>query len=118
MRAPLTRRFEFPGMCGSLEVAVTALEARAVKVTVRAANVMDAPANTIAILQQVEHALAPGFVASLTKLKNPYGDGHAAERIVDILSRAPFGSELLIKRAVNLAETEPGSDVMKSLDTN
>lgn len=67
----------------------------------RAANVLDAPAATAEILRQVERALASEFVASLTGMKNPYGDGHAAERIADVLARTPLGSELLIKRAMD-----------------
>jgi UDP-hydrolysing UDP-N-acetyl-D-glucosamine 2-epimerase len=70
----------------------------------RAANVLDAPADTVVIRQQVERALAPEFVASLTKMTSPYGDGYAAERIADVLARAPLGSDLLIKRAADIAE--------------
>jgi len=33
-------------------------------------------------------------------MANPYGDGHAAERIVEVLTTAPLGQELLIKRAM------------------
>jgi UDP-N-acetylglucosamine 2-epimerase len=32
-------------------------------------------------------------------MENPYGDGHAAERIVSVLTSATLGEELLIKRA-------------------
>jgi UDP-N-acetylglucosamine 2-epimerase (non-hydrolysing)/GDP/UDP-N,N'-diacetylbacillosamine 2-epimerase (hydrolysing) len=35
-------------------------------------------------------------------MTNPYGDGHAAERIVGVLTSAPLGPELLIKRALPL----------------
>jgi len=35
-------------------------------------------------------------------MTNPYGDGHAAERIVGILTSVPLGEKLLVKRAVNL----------------
>jgi UDP-hydrolysing UDP-N-acetyl-D-glucosamine 2-epimerase len=70
----------------------------------RAANVLDAAADAVEIRRQVGRALAPEFVASLTETTNPYGDGHAAERIADMLARAPLGSELLIKRAVDVSE--------------
>ena len=33
-------------------------------------------------------------------MSNPYGDGHASERIVKVLTTAPLGQELLIKRAI------------------
>jgi UDP-N-acetylglucosamine 2-epimerase (non-hydrolysing)/GDP/UDP-N,N'-diacetylbacillosamine 2-epimerase (hydrolysing) len=39
---------------------------------------------------------------------NPYGDGNAAERIVDVLTACPLGQELLVKRAMPLG-TEFGS---------
>ena len=33
-------------------------------------------------------------------MTNPYGDGHAAERIVEVLTSVSLGQELLIKRAM------------------
>ena len=44
-------------------------------------------------------ALTEEFRSSLRGMENPYGDGHAAERIVSVLTSAPLGEELLIKRA-------------------
>jgi hypothetical protein len=38
---------------------------------------------------------------------NPYGDGTAAERIVGILETVPLGEEILLKRAVDVAELAP-----------
>jgi UDP-N-acetylglucosamine 2-epimerase len=32
-------------------------------------------------------------------MENPYGDGHAAERIAAVLASVPLGEELLIKHA-------------------
>ena len=64
----------------------------------RARNVLDAPPNAAAILEQIARATAPSFVESLAGTENPYGDGHAAERITEVLMKAPVGSELLIKR--------------------
>ena len=68
----------------------------------RARNVIDAPAETGAILAAVQRALEPSFRASLEGMENPYGDGHAAERIADVLAAVTLGEELLIKRAVPL----------------
>jgi len=39
-----------------------------------------------------------GFRASLTGMDNPYGDGHASERIAAVLASVALGEELLIKR--------------------
>jgi UDP-N-acetylglucosamine 2-epimerase (non-hydrolysing)/GDP/UDP-N,N'-diacetylbacillosamine 2-epimerase (hydrolysing) len=44
-------------------------------------------------------ALTEDFRRSLQGMENPYGDGHAAERIVSVLTSAPLGEKLLIKRA-------------------
>jgi UDP-N-acetylglucosamine 2-epimerase (non-hydrolysing)/GDP/UDP-N,N'-diacetylbacillosamine 2-epimerase (hydrolysing) len=44
-------------------------------------------------------AISQEFRRSLRGMENPYGDGHAAERIVSVLTSVPLGEELLIKRA-------------------
>ena len=41
----------------------------------RARNVLDAPADTAAILARVAEARSPAFRASLQGMTNPYGDG-------------------------------------------
>jgi UDP-hydrolysing UDP-N-acetyl-D-glucosamine 2-epimerase len=65
----------------------------------RAHNVLDAPPETGAILARIQQALRPAFRQSLAGMSNPYGEGHAAEKIVHVLSTTPLGQELLIKRA-------------------
>lgn len=70
----------------------------------RAANVLDAAAEPEAILEAVETALDPRFRQELQGLDNPYGDGRAAERIVEVLAEVPLGEELLLKRAVPVDE--------------
>jgi UDP-N-acetylglucosamine 2-epimerase (non-hydrolysing)/GDP/UDP-N,N'-diacetylbacillosamine 2-epimerase (hydrolysing) len=65
----------------------------------RACNVLDAEASADSILDRVGVALAEDFRHSLRGMENPYGDGHAAERIVSVLTSVPLGEELLIKRA-------------------
>lgn len=64
----------------------------------RALNIVDAEPNAAAILGALEKAQSNGFRTSLAGMKNPYGDGHAAEKIVDVLTRVPLGQELLLKR--------------------
>ena len=68
----------------------------------RARNVLDAEANAEAIVARVAEARTAAFRASLADMTNPYGDGHAAERIVEVLTTVPLGPQLLIKRAVPL----------------
>lgn len=65
----------------------------------RARNVLDAEANPNAIIAQTRRALDPAFLHSLEGMTNPYGDGHAAERIVETLANTPLGEKLLVKRA-------------------
>jgi UDP-N-acetylglucosamine 2-epimerase (non-hydrolysing)/GDP/UDP-N,N'-diacetylbacillosamine 2-epimerase (hydrolysing) len=72
----------------------------------RASNVLDAPADTGAILAAVASARHPDFRASLHGMSNPYGDGVASEKIVEVLTRVPLGQKLLLKRAVPLAPCE------------
>ncbi|MGO9228926.1 MAG: UDP-N-acetylglucosamine 2-epimerase [Bryobacteraceae bacterium] len=65
----------------------------------RAPNVLDADANAIAIRDRIALAMTDDFRNSLRGIENPYGDGHAAERIAAVLTSVPLGEELLIKRA-------------------
>ena len=65
-------------------------------------NVIDASPETAAISEAIEKGLSAEFRKSLEGIKNPYGDGHASERIAEILADAPLGDKLLIKCAVPL----------------
>jgi UDP-hydrolysing UDP-N-acetyl-D-glucosamine 2-epimerase len=64
-----------------------------------AANVIDVPAERRAILAEIKRALSPQFRERVRKLENPYGDGHAAKRIMQVLEKTPLGEELLLKMA-------------------
>jgi UDP-N-acetylglucosamine 2-epimerase (non-hydrolysing)/GDP/UDP-N,N'-diacetylbacillosamine 2-epimerase (hydrolysing) len=64
----------------------------------RARNIIDSEADAAAILSAMEVALRPGFRASLAGMENPYGDGHAAEKIVSVLTTVPLTQSLLMKR--------------------
>jgi UDP-N-acetylglucosamine 2-epimerase (non-hydrolysing)/GDP/UDP-N,N'-diacetylbacillosamine 2-epimerase (hydrolysing) len=61
-------------------------------------NVLDAEATVESILACVATTRDAAFRASLRGMENPYGDGHASERIADVLASVPLGEELLIKR--------------------
>ncbi|MBX3096494.1 MAG: UDP-N-acetylglucosamine 2-epimerase (hydrolyzing) [Fimbriimonadaceae bacterium] len=63
----------------------------------RAANVIDTATTTEAIREAIGRALDPEFRESLRGMTNPYGDGHAAERIVEALQNTSWGPELLRK---------------------
>ena len=64
----------------------------------RARNVLDAQPSVESILQQIALAESAVFQTSIQGMENPYGDGHASERIVDVLTTVPLGT-LLRKRA-------------------
>jgi len=65
----------------------------------RGCNVLDAEASTASILERIGVAMSDEFRGSLQGMENPYGDGHASERIVSVLTTVPLGEELLIKHA-------------------
>lgn len=64
----------------------------------RARNILDAAPESAAILEAVHRALTPEFRAGLAGMENPYGDGRAAERIVQVLAESPLGEPLLHKK--------------------
>jgi UDP-hydrolysing UDP-N-acetyl-D-glucosamine 2-epimerase len=68
----------------------------------RAANVIDVGADAGAIVAAIRRAVSPEFRAGLAGLVNPYGDGLAAERIVETLKATEPGPRLLRKRFVDL----------------
>jgi UDP-N-acetylglucosamine 2-epimerase (non-hydrolysing)/GDP/UDP-N,N'-diacetylbacillosamine 2-epimerase (hydrolysing) len=75
----------------------------------RARNVIDAPAETAAILRALNQALDPEFRRTLRGMENPYGDGTAAETIARVLATVPLDG-LLIKQPTPLPrEINPDS---------
>ena len=65
-------------------------------------NVITVAADRDAIAAAWSKALDPSFRATLADLVNPYGDGHAVERIVDKLKSVDLGPRLLHKTFVDL----------------
>ena len=63
----------------------------------RAPNILDCPANARSIVEKVRVARSEAFRRSLAGMINPYGDGHASERITHVLTTVSLSSELLIK---------------------
>jgi UDP-hydrolysing UDP-N-acetyl-D-glucosamine 2-epimerase len=64
----------------------------------RARNVMDAAPEVRAILKAIVTAKSADFRRSLQGMTNPYGEGVASEKIVEVLTSVPLGEELLLKR--------------------
>jgi UDP-N-acetylglucosamine 2-epimerase (non-hydrolysing)/GDP/UDP-N,N'-diacetylbacillosamine 2-epimerase (hydrolysing) len=73
---------------------------------VRGQNVVHAEADRESILRAARTALSPSFRRNLRSLKNPYGDGNAAQRIMEVLKTTPLGRDLLVKRFHNLGECQ------------
>jgi len=74
----------------------------------RARNVLDAPAETAAILTAIRLALSPEFRNSLRGMENPYGDGTAAATIARVLTYVPLDG-LLIKQPAPLPDLSENS---------
>lgn len=66
----------------------------------RGPNVLPAEANDEAIVAAIGQARDAEFRASLRGMQNPYGDGHASERIVQTLASVQLGEDLVRKRHV------------------
>jgi len=63
----------------------------------RPVNVLDAAPQMESIVDAIRRAKSSEFRQSLEGMLNPYGDGHASERIVQVLMTAPPSKELLMK---------------------
>ena len=66
----------------------------------RARNILDAAPNRADILAKVALASSDEFRRSLAGMQNPYGDGHASETIVRVLTTVSLGEGLLIKKTL------------------
>lgn len=64
----------------------------------RAKNVLDAAPDAEDIHQKINQALSSTFRQSLKGMENPYGEGHASEKIVEVLTTIPLTQDLLLKR--------------------
>ena len=64
----------------------------------RAKNVIDSACEKSDIAAAISRATSPAFRDALRGLVNPYGYGHAAERIVARLIHEPLDERLLVKR--------------------
>jgi UDP-hydrolysing UDP-N-acetyl-D-glucosamine 2-epimerase len=76
----------------------------------RGRNVLDADATKESILDRIGFARSQEFRCSLAGMENPYGDGHASEKIVEVLASVPLNEELLIKRS-GLRHTEDARQI-------
>lgn len=63
----------------------------------RGSNVLTAKVDAADIARQIERAREPGFRESLAGAPHPYGDGHAGERIAEVLAGIEINERLLQK---------------------
>lgn len=65
----------------------------------RSFNIIDAPHNKNAIIKAIKKALYDkNFKEEVKQCKNPYGDGHASKRIVNVLAHIKLDKKLLQKQ--------------------
>lgn len=73
---------------------------------IRAKNVIDTGSSREEILAGTQNALSPEFRDSLENLVNPYGDGHASEKIVEKLKTVALDERILKKKFYDRALEE------------
>ena len=64
----------------------------------RPRNVIDVASQADAIARGIARADSASFRAELAGMVNPYGDGHACERIVSVLGDIALDGRLLAKK--------------------
>lgn len=68
----------------------------------RGDNVIDVEPEASAIAEAVAKAVSADFRKAISGMTNPYGDGQAAPRIVEVLKAAPLDSTCLMKTFVDV----------------
>lgn len=64
----------------------------------RAANVVDVPHDRQAIESAIDKVIADEFTDSIEHIANPYGDGNASSRIVEVLATVALDKRLIQKQ--------------------
>ncbi len=80
----------------------------------RARNILDAMPEVHGILEALRTAKSAAFRESLRGMANPYGDGLASEKIVQVLTTVPLSQELLMKRHAHSPATDPAARVQRT----
>jgi UDP-hydrolysing UDP-N-acetyl-D-glucosamine 2-epimerase len=73
---------------------------------IRGPNVVHAEPDRESVLRAARAVLSPSFKSGLRSLKNPYGDGNAAQRIMEVVKRTRLGRTLLVKRFHDLGKSQ------------
>lgn len=61
-------------------------------------NVLDTPCQKKPVLEAIRKALSSEFLKQIADLNNPYGQGHAAKKIVGTLKKLVIDDKLLLKK--------------------
>ena len=77
-------------------------------------NVIDCAASSDAIVQAWKKAVSPAFAESIANMKNPYGDGRAAERMCHFLLAHNDRARLLDKQARPLCDADSIDGFLKN----
>ena len=64
----------------------------------QASNIIDVPANTLKIKSAIEKALSSDFKSIANATFNPYGDGNASQKILEVIKALPPREKLLFKQ--------------------
>ena len=80
-----------------------------------AGNVVHAEMKADTIIRAIRLAVSPGFRESLRGLANPYGDGKAAPRIVEVLKAVPLDRNLLVKTFYSTGEFSSREEAMQRI---
>jgi UDP-hydrolysing UDP-N-acetyl-D-glucosamine 2-epimerase len=67
----------------------------------KARNVIDVGYTQGEIRRGIDLALSPGFRQSLEEIENPYGDGKASHRIIEVLKEVNLGDRLILKKFIH-----------------
>lgn len=74
----------------------------------RGENVLDTGYDEVSIFSAIEKCLTPEFRQLCEKIKNPYGDGTAGKKVVQILSELNLGKRLIQKMMTLEGTTQNG----------
>ncbi len=72
----------------------------------RAVNIIDVPGDVGQIKTAVGLAQSTEFKNQLVGMTNPYGEGHAADTIVDVLANVPINEQLIQKPGLPLIDSK------------
>jgi UDP-hydrolysing UDP-N-acetyl-D-glucosamine 2-epimerase len=80
----------------------------------RPRNILDAVPEVHSILNALRTAKSSSFQESLMGMTNPYGDGSASEKIVQVLTTVPLSQQLLMKRHASAPISETANPFKNS----